>query len=422
MISPFDLVVKRLWGPTVRLHSLAKELGREGHRVVLAGPPPFDGLKPPVLDGVSLHYFRRPFYRYCYPDDDKAAERKKINRRIRVPLVLWSRFLEIMGLIRKHRIDILYVNRAYLDTAYPSFAAHLLNRVPIIYDWDDIEGLHGFATSFGQPLWLQLLDTFNEVLFPRLADATVVASRYLQEFALRIGVRENRLLYAPTVADSDIFRPDIEGAEIREKYGLQKKKVLLYCGNLMEGSGVKVENVIHTLKILLQKDRDFSLIVIGDGDLLSQNGKKGHLTELVDVLGISESVIFTGGIPYALVPKYVASADLCLALFPVSLITMAKSPLKVYEYMAAGKPVIARDVGELSLCIIDGETGLLVYSDKPAEYAAKIMDIFSGEGVLERMGRNARILIEKQFNWKNSADMVIKACKVAMFRYRKARS
>jgi glycosyltransferase involved in cell wall biosynthesis len=413
MISPFDLVTSRLWGPTIRLHSLAKELKGMGHKVLLAGPPPFAMVMPPTLDGIDLYYFRRALHRYNYPDDGRQQERKKINRRSRIPWVLLSRCIEIWKLASKFRADVLYVNRAFPDTAYPAFFVHTLKNIPIVCDWDDLEGIHGFSTAFRQPIRTQLFETFNEVFFPFWADATVVASSYLREFAENLRVQSDKLFLAPTVSDSVLFHPSVDGKSIRTRFGLTDKKVLLYAGNLCKGNGVKVENILYTLKFLVEKDPSFSLLVVGDGDLIKNNGKKGILIELAESLRITEHVIFTGGIPYRDMPKYVAAADACLALFPVNLITMSKSPLKVYEYMAAGKPVFARDVGELSRCIIDDETGILVYTDRPEEYAGRILDVFSKTDHIKKIGDNARRIIEDQFNWKSSAGIVLKACEKA---------
>jgi glycosyltransferase involved in cell wall biosynthesis len=410
MISPFDLVVNRLWGPTIRLHSLAKELIHRGHEVLLAGPPPFTGSRPAELDNVPLYYFRRPFHRYDYPSDGRARERMDHNLRRHIPGIVISRWLELLKLVKRRRIDVIYVNRAYLDTAYPAFATHLMTRVPIICDWDDLEGIHGFTTSFRQPLRIQIFETINELLFPRFSGAVVVASRYLASFTENIGVKAEQIHYSPSVADDLMFHQGVDGAAIRSRFGIDDRKVLLYCGNLSHGNGVKVENILYTLKNLLELDSSFFLLVVGDGDMLDKNGEKGILVQLAETLGITEHAVFTGGVPYKEVPQYIAAADICLALFPVNVITMCKSPLKVYEYMACGKPVIARDVGEISHCIEDGTTGLLVYSDNPSEYSDKIRDAFSREGFLETLGRNARHVIETRFSWKFSADRVIEAC------------
>lgn len=414
MVSPFDLVVRRLWGPTIRLHSLAKELIREGHRVVIAGPPPFDGERPDELDGVPLHYFSVPFHRYGYPCDGKEHLRAKVNLRRRIPWVVWTRFSDLFSLCERYSADVIYVNRAFLDTAYAAFAVHKLRKVPIVCDWDDLEGLHGFSSSFRVPLHLQLFETVNETIFPRLAGATVVASRFLQEFAGQVGTQEERLFYAPSVADSVAFQPNNDGTRVRARYGLTESKILFYCGNLMRGNGVRVESIFETLEILVREDKSYHLMVVGDGDMLDDYGKKGLLPCLAERLGVAGHVTFTGGVPAKMVPEYVAAADLCLALFPVNVITMSKSPLKVYEYMAAGKPVVARHVGEIAQCVENGVNGLLVYSDDANEYADRVRDCFRDMNLLRRMGLESRRIIDERFNWRRSALAAFQACVFAV--------
>lgn len=421
MISPFDLVTERLWGPTTRLHNLAREIIAAGHEVVLAGPPPFDRPKPAALEGVPLHYLRSAFHRYSYPDDGRQGERKRVNRVSRLPLVMLSRWLELARLLHRERYDLLYVNRAFVDTAYPAFAAHLVTGVPIICDWDDLEGVHGFSTTFRQPLPMQLFETLNETCFPRFAAATVVASRYLREFALGIGVPPGSVHYAPTVADARIFHPEVDGGGVRERHGLTGKKVLVYVGSLEKGSGVDLEGMLHTMQLLLAKDPAFVLLVVGDGNLLRCDGGEGRLSALAGELGLGDKVIFTGGIPYADVPCHVAAADACLALFPVNLVTMSKSPLKVYEYMAAGKAVIGRNVGEMSHCVTDGETGILTNSDEPAAYATAIAAAFSSERELRRLGENARKRVAAEYSWSRSAQTVLSACTAVLSRKGKGR-
>lgn len=414
MVSPFDLVTERLWGPTLRLHSLAKAMIKRGHNVTLIGPPPFNRTMPSELDGVPLLFFTAEFHRYTYNKQETDEIHTSINLFRRIPFVMLGRFFDFIKMTSQLKIDVLYVNRVCPETSYPALLTHFLKRLPIVCDWDDLEGLHGFSTSYRKSLKYQLMETLHEVSFPRIADATVVASRYLETFACGIGVKVDRLFYAPTVADTDLFRPDADGVEVRKLYGFEGKMVLLYCGNLMAANGVKVSSIIHTLYQLLKRDLAFRLLVVGDGDLVENQGRKGDLVLLAEKLGIQDKVVFTGGIPYREVPSHIAAADLCLALFPVNLITMSKSPLKVYEYMAAGKAVAARSVGELEVCIRDGINGILVYSDDPSEYADKIYKAFTTDGALKRMGEQARLDTLEMFSWSNSADIAIHACSKAV--------
>jgi len=319
-----------------------------------------------------------------------------------------------MKMVWQLRIDVVYLNRAFLETAYPAAVSSFLARVPLVYDWDDLEGLHGFTTSFHQSVKVQLMETINEVVFTKIARSTVVASRYLHDFASSLGVADDELFYAPSVADDVKFRPGNDGGEIRQRYGLAQKKVLLYCGNLMANNGVRVETMLDAFAIAAAHDPEMRLMIVGDGDLLDRDGETGVLPLRAKSLGIRDRVIFTGGVSYAGVPRYLAAADVCLALFPVNVITMAKSPLKVYEYLAAGKPVVARAVGEITACIDDGINGRLVFSDDPKEYAEKITAVLADEAVRRAMGENARRTIEERFLWSHSATEALRACEKAL--------
>ena len=405
LVSPFDLYVSRLWGPTMRLHCLAKELCKMGHRAVLAGPRPKLGETPALLDGVPLHYFAARLHRYPYNDGSKSRKRN-------LPGVIARRSAELLALIRRQRVDVLICNRAFPETAYPCYAAHLLSGVPLICDWDDIEGLHGFSTAARNRLSRQLFETVNEVLFPRLADATVVSSRYIEQFATQINTDPSRLFYAPTVADGERFHPGVSGEEIRKRYGLQGRKVLLYSGNLMKSNGIQLQNVIVTMKRLVAEDPDYRLLIVGGGDLIKDRyGAKGELLLLTERFQLTDHVIFTGSVPSTEVARHLAAADVCLALFPINVITMSKSPLKAYEYMAAGRAMIAREIGELQHCVVDGETGRLVRSDNPEEYVQVIQQLFSEPERIREMGEAARRLFERRFTWAHSAEVVVQACR-----------
>ena len=83
--------------------------------------------------------------------------------------------------------------------------------------------------------------------------------------------------------------------------------------------------------------------------------------------------------------------------------------------MAAGKPVVARAVGEISKCVRNKKTGLLVYSDDPAEYADVIKGAVRDRALLHQMGENARKDIEENFTWTHSAKVLANAAEKAKF-------
>ncbi|MBF0474799.1 MAG: glycosyltransferase [Deltaproteobacteria bacterium] len=392
---------------------LAKELAAKGHEAYLLGPAPFNRTVPKEMDGVKLITFRSRFHRYDYPADEKKMSRADNPKLIGMLAVPGLRWLELEWLLTRLKPDFMVVNRSLPDTGLPALLSHFLRGIPLIYDWDDLEGLHGFSTNFMVSLPLQLFTTVTEVLWARFSSVTVVASRFLEDFALKTWVDRHRVLYAPTVADTARFHPGVSGEEIRKKFDLVDKTVLLYTGNLEHGNGVKTENILYVTALLAAKRPDIRLLVVGGGGLLRRGGEEGALPRLARDLDIQDKVVFTGNINYLDVPNYIAAADICLALFPINVITMAKSPLKIYEYMAMGKPVVARAVGEIPAAIQDGHNGLLVFSDNPREYADKINQVMENKDNLQKIGAQARQTVEQKLSWRASAETLLDAFDVA---------
>ncbi|MBF0523735.1 MAG: glycosyltransferase family 4 protein [Deltaproteobacteria bacterium] len=412
-ISPFDLVPERFWGPTLRLFMLAKELTAKGHEVYLLGPAPFNRTVPKEMDGVKLITFRSRFYRYDYAGIERQTAKAANPRLFKALAVPGLRWLELEWLVTRLKPDFMVVNRAFPETGFPALLSHFLRGIPLIYDWDDLEGLHGFSTNYMVSLPSQLFVTVTELVWARFSSVTLVASRFLEELALKIWVDRKRVVYAPTVADTARFHPGVNGEEIRKKFGLAGKTVLLYTGNLEHGNGVKTENILYVTALLAATRPGIRLLVVGGGSLLQHGAEEGALPRLVRDLDIQDKVIFTGNINYSDVPNYIAAADICLALFPINVITMAKSPLKIYEYMAMGKPVVARAVGEIPGAIQDGHNGFLVFSDNPREYADKINQALENKDNLQKIGAKARETVEQRLSWRHSAETLLDAFAVA---------
>ncbi len=413
-ITPFDLVHQRLWGPSARIFHLAKEFKRMKHEVFFAGGEPYKGEKVDKKEGVPFIYLPTfPMHRYPY-DEKSREELKKLRRPFTNIRTLWlslKKAVAIYSICKRKNIELIYLGRTFPESAIACWLVKKLAGIPVVVDWDDVEGLFGFASSQRIALWKQQLYSFCETYFAARADAVVVASKFLYEFSLDIGVSPERLFYARTAGDHTQFVPDANGLPLRKN---PKSPTLLYAGNLRSENGVKVENIIYTFAEVKKKIPKAELLVLGGGDLLETKGKPGILPSLAKKLKVSSSVEFAGDVPYSEMPKHLKRADLCLALFPVNVITMAKSPIKIYEYMCAGKPVIARAVGEISECITDGENGFLVHTDSLDEYADKIVKALSDPEKLERIGTNARKTVEDRFNWTVSAKEAIKACGEAL--------
>jgi glycosyltransferase involved in cell wall biosynthesis len=141
------------------------------------------------------------------------------------------------------------------------------------------------------------------------------------------------------------------------------------------------------------------LLLVGDGPGLAQ--LKSH----ANFLGLSSAVHFTGAVPPAEIPALLASMDVAVAPYH-DRANFYFSPLKVYEYMAAGLPVIASDIGQLSALIEPG-TGLLVPPSAPAALASALVRLRREPAMRARLGQAARARVINEFTWERNARRIL---------------
>ena len=145
---------------------------------------------------------------------------------------------------------------------------------------------------------------------------------------------------------------------------------------------------------------DARLLIVGEGP-----ERRAYAARLA-VLGLGEAAEFTSALPAAEVPA--ALARMHVAVAPYSRAQeFYFSPLKIYEYMAAGLPVVASKVGHLSEIIREGRTGLLCPPDDPDALAA-VLARLAGDGALRsRLGQAARAEVLAHHTWQGVATQVL---------------
>jgi glycosyltransferase involved in cell wall biosynthesis len=116
-----------------------------------------------------------------------------------------------------------------------------------------------------------------------------------------------------------------------------------------------------------------------------------------------EAVKRTGRIDYDQISYYLSACDVCWLPMRDSGANQGRSPLKVKDYMAAGRPVVMTAVGDAVNLIRRGKFGLLA-SDRPDEIANQVLALLRAPERREVMGRRARQLAETEFGWNRIAD------------------
>lgn len=140
------------------------------------------------------------------------------------------------------------------------------------------------------------------------------------------------------------------------------------------------------------------LRVIGDGPA------RADLEAQAQALNIADRLSVTGAVPHARIPSYLRAID--VALQPD--VTSYASPLKLFEYMAAGCAIIAPDRANIREILVDGRTALLFDPDVPDSFSRAI-DRLAGDGALrQRLGRAAAAEIRaRNFTWEGNAERIV---------------
>jgi len=375
MVHPHD-IYHDLEPWTVRITYLAEELVKAGHKVQL-------------------------FYHLFNPHKNarKAANRQDYPFRTiplhRDPMSLFHNFKRMEK--TAHWADVVHFQKCSNYAAVPAVAAAYYQGRPLHYDWDDWEQAI-FEKDNNNPIgsWIYFQQMEKHLL--KVVDTISVASKGLQTLGRKMKFPDERTFFIPVGADLEVFSPEVDGDDIRKKYNLDKK-IVLYQGQLSGSNYVYL--YLNAVKKVLQKREDVHFLVVGGGDKLDNARKITH------DLGIEDNILFTNKVPHRLVPQFIASADVVVATFEDNSQVKCKSPLKVVEYMASGKAIVASNVGDVPDMI--GENGLLTSPGNTDEIAAAIETLLDDTDLRQRLGKKARLRAEKIYSWKNSARTLIQA-------------
>lgn len=255
------------------------------------------------------------------------------------------------------------------------------------------------AKMFAKPLLIDHMDIidpdtprliYNSVL--RNSKIVFCISHYLEEEVKRLGGRGT--VYLPVFISANIFQKDIaERAKIREKLGISERETVIgYAGSFSRLEGVSV--LLKAFKNLSIKYGDIRLVVVGGRNVADSD----DVSKLINELALNDKVILVPQQPYEMMPKYLSAFDIACSPKLDCEGNRAANPIKIYEYMSVGLPIVVSAVGEISNIIENGVDGFLVKPgdegdlEKALEYAIQHTDL------AQKVGARAREKIIRDYS------------------------
>jgi glycosyltransferase involved in cell wall biosynthesis len=225
------------------------------------------------------------------------------------------------------------------------------------------------------------------------ADSVVVINEGLREYAIRMGARPETTYVNRAGVDQERFGPHVDGRTIRQRYGIaDNETVLFFMGWLYHFSGLK--ELLAELAKHGPEDLGVKLLIVGDGDALEE------LQCMRTDLGLEGDVTLAGKQPYERIPEFIAASDICLIPAYNNKIMRDIVPIKMYEYMAMGKPVIATKLPGI-IKEFGADNGIL-WIERPEDALSKALEVIKA-GTIEAHGEKARQFVSNN-DWGTVVD------------------
>jgi glycosyltransferase involved in cell wall biosynthesis len=295
---------------------------------------------------------------------------------------------DLIYFLRKKRYHIVHTHNS--KAGFVGRLAAKITGIPVI-----IHTVHGFAFHDQEPVWRQLLFRNLEKFASHMCDKMIFISQPLVDWALRekIVLRRDKIAKVYSGIDLERFSPATEEEKnsVREKWNIRHDDAVIgIVSKLWEGKGHEI--LIRAFKEVKKDIKRARLIIVGEGPL------DNMLHDLVDSLGLSDSVLFTG---FQMdVAAIISSFD--VAVLPSYFEGMGRVLL---EAMAMEKPVVASRVGGIPDLVKDNVNGLLITPGDVKGLADALKKLLNDKGLANIMGRDGRKGISDKF----SADAMIRS-------------
>ncbi|AEN06206.1 glycosyl transferase group 1 [halophilic archaeon DL31] len=225
------------------------------------------------------------------------------------------------------------------------------------------------------------------------ADHTLAVVPEAKERYLEVGGVDEDISIVSNTVDTEWFDGNMEAVPVSLRDGF----VLTYIGTL-SGNHRGVDTAVRALAILRESVPDARLRIVGGRSKL-----KGELQQLAAELGIESAVEFTGWVDGETFPSHMAAADVGLVPHRSTAHTNTTVPHKLFQYMAAGLPVLATETTAVARGVREADAGVVVPPEDPRAMA-EAAETLADPGTADRLGTNARRAAETTYNWSRDAD------------------
>ncbi len=290
-----------------------------------------------------------------------------------------------------HKSEYIYAHWV-IPNGIPAALISLILNIPLLIS------LHGSDIYVARKY--RLFRMLARFAFHRAYGVTACSPDLLNA-ALEMGAPPENTHLVPWGVDPTLFTPEQNSRIRRKSLGLNDDHFIIGClGRMVYKKGFNI--LIEAFKEIAEEFPRARLVLGGEGPI------REELLALARNLGVNSKLVLPGRITWNDVPEFLA----CLDLFVLPSIQDSSGnadglPTVLLEAMGAGTPVVASDVGGVSIVIRDGYNGILVPQGNSIKLAEAIMKLIKKPGLRKTLAHHARKDVELTYNWRNIVNRII---------------
>jgi glycosyltransferase involved in cell wall biosynthesis len=390
-----------------RSYELARRLVDRGHRVTIVsrdtrmleagrdGRPPGRLVARERVDGIDVLFLNVP-YANRYPTLVRLAS-----------FAAFTVAAGVAGALER-RPDVVFASSTPLTIGIAGLATARLKRVPFVFEVRDLwPAVPVELGALKSPPAIRSAEWLERRLYEG-AEKIVVLSEDAEQRLKRRGIPAEKLALIPNAADLDVFRPGAVDEGFRARHGLEGRFVALYAGAMGRANGL--DQLVDAAEALRRRgEASVVIVALGDGGERARLERRARELEL-------ENLHFLPPVPKEELAGVVGAADVTLTVFAPYPVLETNSPNKFFDSLAAGRPVVVNLDGWLRRLVEENDAGVWVPSGDTQALAAALADLAANPERVERMGRNARALAERQFSRDLMAERLARTLEEAVAR------
>jgi glycosyltransferase involved in cell wall biosynthesis len=365
-----------------RHHELALYLAEQGHRVTIIASP-VSYLTGKANSASNASKTRHPHIMILRPPVYQGLHRSFVHRVFNFLSFMLSSFWT--GL-RVKNVDLVWGTSPPIFQGITAWALARLKRVPFLFEVRDL--WPAFAVAVGvltNPLLIRASEWLERFLYRR-ANTLMVNSPGFVDHVRERGARQIELI--PNGADCGMFHPEDDGRQFRQFHGLDDKFVALYAG--AHGMSNDLDVLLEAAD-QLRDQSEIAVVLLGDGK------DKPRLQNRAAGMDL-HNLLFISAVPKGEMAGALAAADACIAILKPIEMYKTVYPKKVFDYMAAGRPVILAIDGVIRDVVESAQAGIIVPPGDAKSLSEAILALAGDRQRRVLLGQNGRRYIRSHFD------------------------